>query len=111
MCEHLALQTLREAGLPAARTQIFTGAGRVFLESERFDRTVPQTSTGQAGRLGMVSLQVYDAEYVGEMDNWAASWCRAILLAATFWQAAAHDARVSTEFRAIAIKNLSHIGL
>jgi hypothetical protein len=67
VCEHLALQTLARAGLPAARTQVFTGAGRVFLESERFDRV------GQMGRIGMVSLQVYDAEYVGEMDNWAAT--------------------------------------
>jgi DNA-binding Lrp family transcriptional regulator len=66
VCEHLALQTLAQAGLPAARTQLFTEAGRVFLESERFDRTAQ-------GRIGMVSLQVYDAEYVGEMDNWAAT--------------------------------------
>ena len=70
VCEHLALQTLADAGLPAACTQVFTGAGRVFLESERFDRT----ALGPAGgRIGMVSLQVYDAEYVGEMDNWAAT--------------------------------------
>ena len=67
MCEHLALQTLADAGLPAATTQVFAAAGRVFLESERFDRTA------QGGRIGMVSLQVYDAEYVGEMDNWAAT--------------------------------------
>ena len=67
VCEHLALQTLAGAGLPAAKTQIFTGGGRVFLESERFDRTA------QGGRIGMVSLMVYDAQYVGAMDNWAAT--------------------------------------
>ena len=66
VCEHLALQTLAQVGVPAAKTQIFTGAGRVFLEAERFDRTVN-------GRIGMVSLMVYDAEYVGAMDNWAAT--------------------------------------
>ncbi|MES2187529.1 MAG: type II toxin-antitoxin system HipA family toxin YjjJ [Pseudomonadota bacterium] len=66
VCEHLALQTLAEAGYPAAHTQVFSGAGRVFLEAERFDRTA-------RGRIGMVSLLVYDAEYVGEMDNWAAT--------------------------------------
>ncbi len=66
VCEHLALQTLAEAGLPAARTQLFSAEGRVFLEAERFDRTTQ-------GRIGMVSLMVYDAEYVGEMDNWAAT--------------------------------------
>jgi hypothetical protein len=69
--EHLALRTLADAGVPAARTQIHLGAGRVFLESERFDRCV--APDGQIGRIGMVSLQVYDAEYVGEMDNWAAT--------------------------------------
>ncbi len=74
MCEHLALHTLDMAGIHAARTQIFSGAGRVFLESERFDRTpAAAVSGGQNGRIGMVSLQVCDAEYVGEMDNWAAT--------------------------------------
>ena len=66
VCEHLALQTLAQAGVPAARTQIILAAGRVFLESERFDRTAQ-------GRIGMVSLLVYDAQYVGAMDNWAAT--------------------------------------
>lgn len=66
VCEHLALQTLLDAGVSAAKTHIFTGAGRVFLEAERFDRT-------EFGRVGMVSLMVFDAEYVGAMDNWAAT--------------------------------------
>ena len=76
VCEHLALRTLAQAGLPAAPTQLFMGAGRVFLESERFDRT-PLADDAQGrdlgGRIGMVSLQVYNAEYVGEIDNWAAT--------------------------------------
>ena len=192
VCEHLAIQTLLNAGIPAAKTQIFTGAGRVFLESERFDRM----STDHAiGRIGMVSLSVYDAEYVGQEENWAATasrmaargllsakdaahltfleayglliantdrhygnislllqgtknggdwvlsptydmlpmryapvggelvardfatrllqptaatlpeWPRAKALARKFWQAAAQDTRISTEFRAIAAKN------
>ena len=66
VCEHLALKTLADAGVSAAKTQIYSGAGRVFLEAERFDRTA-------LGRVGMVSLMVYDAEYVGAMDNWAAT--------------------------------------
>jgi len=73
VCEHLALQTLAEAGIPAAHTQIHSGAGRIFLEVERFDRTPAANGQAQVGRIGMVSLQVYDAEYVGEMDNWAAT--------------------------------------
>ncbi|PKO42651.1 MAG: transcriptional regulator [Betaproteobacteria bacterium HGW-Betaproteobacteria-3] len=74
VCEHLALQTLAQAGVPAARTRLHTGAGRVFLESERFDRPPigPDNPRG-LGRIGMVSLQVYDAQYVGQMDNWAAT--------------------------------------
>jgi hypothetical protein len=73
VCEHLALHTLAQAGLPAAPTQLFMGAGRVFLESERFDRTPLSGDAPLGGRLGMVSLQVYNAEYVGEIDNWAAT--------------------------------------
>lgn len=74
VCEHLALQTLADAGIPAACTQIHSESGRIFLESERFDRTPGVNgAAGQLGRIGMVSLQVYDAEYVGEMDNWAAT--------------------------------------
>ena len=74
VCEHLALKTLADAGVPAAKTAIVTGAGRVFLEAERFDRTTANTADRQTlGRIGMVSLMVYDAEYVGAMDNWAAT--------------------------------------
>ena len=74
VCEHLALQTLAAAGVPAAETQLFKVGGRVFLESVRFDRPAIDAHNPQGlGRQGMVSLQVYDAEYVGVMDNWAAT--------------------------------------
>lgn len=82
LCEHLALQVLARAGLPAAASQVFVQAGRVFLESERFDRHSPwpQPAPGAPalppGRIGMVSLMVYDAQYVGEMDSWAATALR-----------------------------------
>ncbi len=66
VCEHLALQALADAGISAAKSQLYSGEGRMFLELERFDRT-------ENGRVGMVSLMVYDAEYVGDMDNWAAT--------------------------------------
>lgn len=74
VCEHLALQTLASAGIAAAASRISTGVGRVFLEVERFDRTPINAANPQGlGRIGMVSLMVYDAEYVGAMDNWAAT--------------------------------------
>ena len=66
VCEHLALTTLREAGVPAAKTRILEGGHRVLLEVERFDRTV-------AGRVGMVSLLAFDNEYIGQIDNWGAA--------------------------------------
>lgn len=74
VCEHLALHTLASDGIAAAASRISTGAGRVFLEVERFDRTPINAANPQGlGRIGMVSLMVYDAEYVGAMDNWAAT--------------------------------------
>ncbi|MCX7505657.1 type II toxin-antitoxin system HipA family toxin YjjJ [Delftia tsuruhatensis] len=81
VCEHLALQTLAEDGLPAARTRLFMDGGRAFLESERFDRSQPEPGCApppdrNPGRIGMVSLQVLNAQYVGEVDNWAATASR-----------------------------------
>lgn len=64
VCEGLALQTLAAAGVAAAHTVIEQSAGRVFLESRRFDRTP------QGGRVGMVSLEVYDRQYIGQGNNW-----------------------------------------
>ena len=46
----------------------------MFLESERFDRTTGGLHrAGAPGRIGMVSLLAYDAQYIGQMDNWAAT--------------------------------------
>ncbi len=88
------------------------------MEVERFDRTPLKPS----GRLGIVSLLVFDAQYVGQMDNWAATatrlvarqlltpadantlaqWPRGRELAQKFWQTAARDERLSAEFAATA---------
>jgi hypothetical protein len=67
VCEHLALQTIREAGFSAARTQLLEAGGRFFLEVERFDRT------GRLGRLPLVSLAAIDDEFFGRRDNWIAA--------------------------------------
>ena len=64
VCEGLALQTLSDAGLSAAHTTLELAAGRVFLESRRFDRNA------HGGRLGMVSLEVYDRQYIGAGTSW-----------------------------------------
>ncbi|RMH90930.1 type II toxin-antitoxin system HipA family toxinoxin YjjJ [Lysobacter pythonis] len=57
--EHLAGEILRRHGLAAARTGLFKAAGRVFLESTRFDRTPV------LGRRGLVSLGALDAAFYG----------------------------------------------
>ena len=57
--EHLALTTLREAGVSAAQSAIYDHQAQRFLEVERFDRV------GASGRQAMVSLAALDAEFVG----------------------------------------------
>lgn len=59
LAEHLALETLRNAGIPAARTRIIEHDTQRFLEVERFDRI------GPLGRQGLISLSALDAEFVG----------------------------------------------
>ena len=66
LCEALALHTLQAAGIAAAQTDIVQAGGRVFLQSRRFDRTAQ-------GRVGMVSLEMYDAHYIGIGSQWAAT--------------------------------------
>lgn len=59
LAEHLALETLRAAGIPAAQTYVFDHGGQRFLEVERFDRV------GSLGRRALHSLSALDAEFVG----------------------------------------------
>lgn len=67
VCEHLAIETIEEAGLRAPATRITETAGRVFLEVSRFDRI------GMRGRLPLVSLTAVDNEFLGYLDNWVAT--------------------------------------
>ena len=59
LAEHLALSTLRAAGLSAAQTKIYDSPGQRFLEVQRFDRV------GALGRKAVISLGAIDAEFVG----------------------------------------------
>lgn len=67
ICEHLAIETIREAGLQAPSTRIVATEERVFLESSRFDRI------DLHGRLPMISLTAVDNEFFGYLDDWAAA--------------------------------------
>ena len=59
LAEHMALTTLRQAGLPAAQTAVVDHPDQRFLEVARFDRV------GTLGRKAVVSLAALDAEFVG----------------------------------------------
>ena len=59
LAENLALETLREGGIPAAKTQVIDYGGQRFLESERFDRI------GIFGRSALHSLSALNAEFAG----------------------------------------------
>jgi len=59
LAEHLALETLRDADIPAAKTRILDLGDQRFLEVERFDRI------GNLGRRALISLAALDAEFVG----------------------------------------------
>jgi len=63
VCEHLALTTLDRHGLPVAKSRLLEEDDRLFLESERFDRT-------PKGRLPALSLWAIDAEFVGAGQGW-----------------------------------------
>lgn len=65
VCEHLALQTLNAAGLPASRSELVESGNQLFLELQRFDRI------GARGRRGLVSLKALDDAFVGlAATNW-----------------------------------------
>jgi len=59
LAEHLALETLNQSGVLAAKTQIVEQGRQRFLEVERFDRI------GELGRCAVISLAALDAEFIG----------------------------------------------
>lgn len=62
--EHLALKSLADVGVPAAKTALFMSGEFVFLEVVRFDRA------GEKGRVGMLSAGAVDDEFFGMRDTW-----------------------------------------
>ena len=66
VCEHLALEIVRDAGIAAVKSAIYVAGERTFLEVDRFDRC------GNFGRLPMHSLAVVDDEFYGRRDTWSA---------------------------------------
>jgi hypothetical protein len=64
ICECVALDVVRAAGVPAAKATWFDREGTRFLEVARFDRV------GERGRRGVVSLGALDTQHYGMRDSW-----------------------------------------
>jgi serine/threonine protein kinase HipA of HipAB toxin-antitoxin module len=64
LTEYHAIETIHGRDFPAAETRLIQLDGRLFLESQRFDRS------GEYGRMSMVSLMSIDAEYSGIGNGW-----------------------------------------
>lgn len=62
--EYHAAEAIHSLDLPAAETRLFEVGGRLFLETQRFDRS------GEYGRMSMISLQCIDAEFTGLGMGW-----------------------------------------
>ena len=64
LAEHVALQVLRDHGVPAAQSVTWVHGTQRFLEVQRFDRL------GARGRRALHSFAALDAEFVGSGGNW-----------------------------------------
>jgi hypothetical protein len=62
--EYHATEAIHSEDFPAAETRLIEMDGRLFLESQRFDRT------GEFGRMPLLSLQCIDAEFAGIGSDW-----------------------------------------
>lgn len=67
VAEHLASATLDAAGIPAAPSEVLQSQGRMFLQSQRFDRV------DDDGRRGVASLMSVSVAWHGEIDRWSAA--------------------------------------
>lgn len=63
--EFHATEALHKENFPAAETRLLEIDGRLFLESQRFDRT------GEFGRMPLLSLLAIDAEFTGIGSDWS----------------------------------------
>jgi len=78
--EFHATEALHAENFPAAETRLIEKSGRLFLESQRFDRA------GEYGRMSMISLQYIDAEFTGEGHGWHRAMHKLRKLDLVSWQ-------------------------
>jgi hypothetical protein len=65
VCEHVAHEVLNNHGQISSKSCFITGENRLFLEMERFDRTITR------GRKGVISLHALDLQFVGKLSSWS----------------------------------------
>ena len=70
VCEHLALEAIRIAGLSAVRSRLVITGNQTFLCIKRFDRR------GAFGRLPVTSLRALHARIQAPCDDWIAAATR-----------------------------------
>lgn len=102
--EALALQTLREHGVPVADTRVVQSERRTYLESTRFDRV------GARGRRHVVALDaVHEAFVPGPRQHWAAT-CAALARQRRLPADSAEQARALLHFGRLIGNNDMHFG-
>lgn len=73
ICEHIVHDVLKKHGKVSLCSQLIRGAGRLFLEMERFDRNM------SGGRRGVISLRALDLEFVGQLSKTWSDTAQALL--------------------------------
>lgn len=64
IAEYHAMKVIQANNFPVAETRLIEHDDRLFLESQRFDRS------GEYGRKSMISLRSVDAEFIGMGSHW-----------------------------------------
>ncbi len=78
--EYHAAEAIHSRQFPAAETRLIEVDGRLFLESQRFDRS------GEYGRMSMTSLLSIDAEFIGIGSGWPQVFDALLKIELVSWQ-------------------------
>lgn len=102
--EYHATEAIHNKNFPAAETKLIESDGRLFLESQRFDRS------GEYGRMSMLSLQFVDAEFTGLGSTTWPQVMRALLRKQLVSWAHVYDAEFLWNFGRLINNSDMHLG-